>query len=603
MFARILYLIAALLLAATEVAAQPVTTIGPVTPGNLSQYNSPTVIKDSGIPASGLTPCTGLGAFRVGTGGSTQCSDVAGSVAALNGGPLTITPPAATLTQAFNTTQVGNGTTSTSCQNSLAFQFPCLNYFLINGDAIDASSPSNALDGWQFNYITNGGLKGAREVLDVILNFEGASNAASTNRSYVAVSGAANVNSADNGSGGAQQGSFYGANFVVRGTPSATNILGAVGTENDLNWTGAGLKVRLGFSAVSAPSVQGGTYDGAFSVGAGIGTGNIGWLNGLYFSRVNGRDPLDPAGCAICNDGQSATVATFVGMTGYNFANIFLFNNYLLTGSGITTIAENAAPSAPAATLGKWWFDSTDHRFHDKNSSNTIGTTVVADTGAASNFITAISAAGVISKAQPAFTNLSGSLACGQMPALTGDVTSSAASCATTLANIPNDTPAAGDILFTNIAAPASPASGKGRVYVDSTALALQMKNSAGTIFSTMPKVYTTSSPACSPIGGPGSFACTATMDLWEVPGGASGRLVCVNLDANVTNAGTATSFSVAYPYTPKFNAQPGLAFGAITGFLYNWYNASGGQFAKFDGTVPAPVVQHYIAFTCFEAA
>ena len=41
--------------------------------------------------------------------------------------------------------------------------------------------------------------------------------------------------------------------------------------------------------------------------------------------------------------------------------------------------------------------------------------TVIADTGAANNFLTAISAAGVISKAQPAFSNLSGSATDGQL--------------------------------------------------------------------------------------------------------------------------------------------------------------------------------------------
>ncbi len=68
-----------------------------------------------------------------------------------------------------------------------------------------------------------------------------------------------------------------------------------------------------------------------------------------------------------------------------------------------------AAPSTPASGFDRLWTDSTDKRFHDKNDAGTIGTTVVADTGASNNFLTAISAAGVISKAQPSFSNLSGS--------------------------------------------------------------------------------------------------------------------------------------------------------------------------------------------------
>jgi hypothetical protein len=60
--------------------------------------------------------------------------------------------------------------------------------------------------------------------------------------------------------------------------------------------------------------------------------------------------------------------------------------------------------------------------------------TVIPDTGVANNFVTGISATGAVTKAQPSFADVSGSLTCAQMPALTGDVTSSAGSCATTLA-------------------------------------------------------------------------------------------------------------------------------------------------------------------------
>ena len=65
-----------------------------------------------------------------------------------------------------------------------------------------------------------------------------------------------------------------------------------------------------------------------------------------------------------------------------------------------------AAPASPAAGKVKVFADSTDLRFHDKNAAGTVGTTVVADAGASNNFLTAISAAGVISKAQPTDANL-----------------------------------------------------------------------------------------------------------------------------------------------------------------------------------------------------
>lgn len=157
-----------------------------------------------------------------------------------------------------------------------------------------------------------------------------------------------------------------------------------------------------------------------------------------------------------------------------------------VTAAGYIVHTNIAAPSSPAAGRVSIWTDSTDLRFHDKNAAGVVGTTVVSDTGASNNFLTAISAAGVISKAQPAFTNISGSVAASQMPALTGDVTMTAGQTVTVLANIPTATPAAGTILHTNIAAPSSPASGKVSVWTDSTDLRFHDKNSAGTIGTTV---------------------------------------------------------------------------------------------------------------------
>jgi hypothetical protein len=72
------------------------------------------------------------------------------------------------------------------------------------------------------------------------------------------------------------------------------------------------------------------------------------------------------------------------------------------------------------------------------------------------------------------------------LPAYTGDVTSPAGGTVNTLVNIPNATTAAGAILFSNIAAPATPAAGKVQLYTDSTNNILAAKNSAGTVSSTV---------------------------------------------------------------------------------------------------------------------
>lgn len=74
--------------------------------------------------------------------------------------------------------------------------------------------------------------------------------------------------------------------------------------------------------------------------------------------------------------------------------------------AGLTNV-NSAAPASPASGSVIEWTDSTDLRFHDKNASGATGTTVVADTGAANNFLTAISASGVISKAAVVAANIS----------------------------------------------------------------------------------------------------------------------------------------------------------------------------------------------------
>ncbi len=109
------------------------------------------------------------------------------------------------------------------------------------------------------------------------------------------------------------------------------------------------------------------------------------------------------------NGGADITVGdltgdvTTAGTTAATLANIP--NDVPMAGDLLAT--NTAAPATPASGKERIWTDSTDKRLHDKNDAGTIGTTVVKDTGATHNFLTAISAAGVISKAQPAVADLS----------------------------------------------------------------------------------------------------------------------------------------------------------------------------------------------------
>lgn len=61
---------------------------------------------------------------------------------------------------------------------------------------------------------------------------------------------------------------------------------------------------------------------------------------------------------------------------------------------------------------------------------------ILSATAPSHNFLTGFDTTGTQTTAQPAFTDISGSVAAGQMPALTGDITTSAGAVATTLATV-----------------------------------------------------------------------------------------------------------------------------------------------------------------------
>lgn len=89
-------------------------------------------------------------------------------------------------------------------------------------------------------------------------------------------------------------------------------------------------------------------------------------------------------------------------------------------------------------------------------------------TAVANQFVTSISASGATTLAQPSFTNLSGTVAASQMPALTGDVTTSAGAVATTLATVNSNTGSFGS----STAIPVITVNGKGLITAVTTASA-----------------------------------------------------------------------------------------------------------------------------------
>jgi hypothetical protein len=123
------------------------------------------------------------------------------------------------------------------------------------------------------------------------------------------------------------------------------------------------------------------------------------------------------------------------------------------------------------------------------NIPNANSTTAQAKAASANQFLTAMSAQGLFSAAQPAFSDLSGSVAASQMPALTGDITTSAGAVATTIGSGKvTNAMLAGSIDLTAKVTGILPSANGGTGQNSLTNLALttplinQIKDSAGTV-------------------------------------------------------------------------------------------------------------------------
>lgn len=235
-------------------------------------------------------------------------------------------------------------------------------------------------------------------------------------------------------------GSSYNGSAGVTITSDATNLNTAstiVARDGSGNFMAGIVTASLTGHASLDLALTGGTMAGAIAMGS----NNITGVGNIASTTFNGNTFTTGTGVLTIAASKTLTVSntlTFTGTDGSSVAfgtgGTVLYGNQTVTLSGdvtgsgataITTVLVNiptgvtaagtilhsniAAPSTPASGKVIIWTDSIDLRFHDKNSAGVIGTTVVADTGAANSYISAISAAGAVTKSRPACSTLSDS--------------------------------------------------------------------------------------------------------------------------------------------------------------------------------------------------
>lgn len=162
-----------------------------------------------------------------------------------------------------------------------------------------------------------------------------------------------------------------------------------------------------------------------------LAAGQSAWIvasAGNYITWVNGSTVVN-CGALPAFTGDATKPAASCVMTNVNLpAGITMAGNLIATNI--------ISPGTPSAGRTGLWADLTDKRFHDINDAGTIGTTVVASGAVSNQFLTAVSAAGLISRAQPSAANLSngttgsGAVVLANAPAFTGAFTSPGATLA-----------------------------------------------------------------------------------------------------------------------------------------------------------------------------
>jgi hypothetical protein len=256
---------------------------------------------------------------------------------------LTVTPAPGTLNQAITTVQNPVGTTSANCTSfTTGVNFPCMNFFSVASDGVNAAAPNDALDYWQFSATCcTSASKGARQMVDFLFNFENPSNSANGNKGYVAASAYMFTNSGDGGTAPTTAngaGSFFGLNPVVVATANATNLFGIAGLETDVQCNGCTTAIRFGESVANLGTAQAAVLanDAAFHVGSGAVGGE--WHQALNLSNVNGTKPLDTGGCVICTDATANTIATGMDLSAYTITGNFLNSaGFSVSGTGVVS--------------------------------------------------------------------------------------------------------------------------------------------------------------------------------------------------------------------------------------------------------------------------
>lgn len=148
--------------------------------------------------------------------------------------------------------------------------------------------------------------------------------------------------------------------------------------------------------------------------------------------KTNSSGKIIGSSFAACTDYVSLScVSGATDLGGSNATPTVTGIESAATMRGSIVATEIAAPAVPAAGKITCWAGNFSDNWMCESNGGAVNHGTRSYTCGASTFATSETDNGVTTCTQPGFTNLSGSLSCGQLPGFTGDVSKAAGSCTT----------------------------------------------------------------------------------------------------------------------------------------------------------------------------
>lgn len=293
--------------------------------------------------------------------------------------------------------------------------------------------------------------------------------------------------------------------------------------------------------------------------------------------------------------GDLLTTTPVPASTSYLIKEIQLANTTGSNVSGITfyvngTASANIVWQGAIPANGSALYDDTGWHIYDSNGVvQSVGSTGPSGTiavGTVTNIGTSgpptVVNAGTSTAAVFNFGLQQGATGSTGAPGAVNSVTSTGGSIAVTgttttnveVAAIPNATPAAGDILFTNIAAPATPAAGKTMQYVDSTSKNMASKNDAGVINHGVQTKAAVTHQFLTAINDDGSSVLAQPVVADVTGAAASARLI--NTTAPLTGGGDLTAdrtLAISAASTSAAGSQSAAQFNTVQNLWFDVTN------------------------------